>query len=235
LLSLIGTLTACGVEPRSSLNSQPSAPSLIRAQDWTSMSFVVSGARTELARTGHFTTVPNACYRRESGALQLALWNRITQAVNRMLEQTWMKDPQCQARPNGSADLYQAIKVKRENGTELDLVTPKGGKYCTRSVDLESANQLLIAIAEAATAARLEGCPRSMFTLDWLDIDRENERPEPIEESPEDARPPRPHPTPEHSPHPYPTAQPSWPPEPEHEHRQEHEQKGKQESPYRAW
>jgi hypothetical protein len=242
---------ACSMEPRGYTRATPD-PEFVPADSWSSMTLVISGARTVVSSNGHFTTVPNACYRRESGALDLELWNRVAQAVNRMLEQNWLDEPSCAPRPAGAADLYQPVILAMRDRQTRELLTSSGGKFCSRSADLTAAADLLVALSEVAYKAKHEGCPaRGSFWDEsglFLDgpsdyenaSDREDRpdrdhRDDDDREEHEDGRPdhwPRPHPRPTVHPTPHPTPRPTPTHEPKKEHDRGHhrpDQKGKQE------
>ncbi len=242
---------ACTMEPRGYTQATPD-PEFIPAESWSSMTLVISGARTVVSSNGHFTTVPNACYRRESGALDLELWNRVAQAVNRMLQQNWLEQPSCAPRPAGAADLYQPVALTLRDRQIRELLTSSGGKFCTRSADLTAAADLLVALSEVAQKAKLEGCPaRGSFwdesglfldgqndyesTRDPEDRrDREDRHDRDHRDDQEDGSPGNrwPHPRPTVYPTPHPTPRPTRTHEPKKEHdRGQHrpDQKGKQE------
>jgi hypothetical protein len=203
------------MEPRGYTQATPD-PEFIPAESWSSMTLVISGARTVVSSNGHFTTVPNACYRRESGALDLELWNRVAQAVNRMLQQTWLEQTSCAPRPAGAADLFQPVTLAMRDRQTRELLTSSGGKFCTRSADLPAAAELLVALSEVAQKARHEGCPArgSFWDESGLFVDGPNdyegtrERDEQDDgDDQDDGRPGhhRPHPRPPVHPTPHPT------------------------------
>lgn len=175
---LLSTLPACSMQSRQSYSPSSPQTELVRARDWDFMTMVIKGARTQLENNGHFRTVPNACYRRENGALELELWNRVATAVNRLLEQQWLDEPVCEARPAGAADIYQPVVLHLLNQEQIEILTPMGSRFCTRSVDVETASTLLMALAEVGKRASLEGCPPRSTSL-WqgmrspLDADHE--------------------------------------------------------------
>lgn len=167
LLSLpLLLLTACSIESRDTYLNESADPGIVRAESWSQLTLVVAGARTQLSSNGHFTTVPNACYRRENGVLDLALWNRVATAVNRMVQQPWHDEVTCPDRPAGSPDLYQPVVLQLRTGPSRDLLTSRGASFCTRSADLESAQDLLLALGEVAARARIEGCQPSSILLE---------------------------------------------------------------------
>ncbi len=166
---LLSTLTACSMQSRQSYSPSSPQTELVRARDWDFMTMVIKGARTQLENNGHFRTVPNACYRRENGALELELWNRVATAVNRLLEQQWLDEPVCEARPAGAADIYQPVVLHLLNQEQIEILTPNGSRFCTRSVDVETASTLLVALAEVGKRASLEGCPPRSTSL-WQGV-----------------------------------------------------------------
>jgi hypothetical protein len=178
-LILTTAVTACSVKPRGYIPAAPE-PALITADNWSKMTLVIGGARTVVESNGHFTTVPNACYRRESGALDLELWNQVATAVNRMLEQNWLEQPSCAPRPAGGADLYQPVTLVMRDKQTRELLTSNGGKFCTRSADLDAAADLLVSLAAVADKAKHEGCPArgSFWDESGLFLDRQGDDPD---------------------------------------------------------
>jgi hypothetical protein len=239
LLALLLT-SSCSVQSRNTFSSSKPEPDLVQADSWDFMTIVIGGARTKLENNGHFSTVPNACYRRESGALELALWNRVANATNRMLTQQWLDEPICSARPAGSPDLYGPVLLQMMDRQTREILSPQGSKYCTRSVDVEAAGELLLALGEVAHRASIEGCqPRRslIWSAEELALPGSEDR----DSTPRPRRPhegddqgndddsnhddhgqPGHHPKPHPRPTPTPTAKPGH-----HPHRPE--QKGKQE------
>ncbi|NDD91948.1 hypothetical protein EBZ37_07680 [bacterium] len=153
--------TACSVQPRGSYIESQHSPELVHAESWDSMTLTVGGARTKLENNGHFTTMPNACYRKESGALELELWNRVALVTNRLLGQQWTEETNCQDRPAGSPDLSQPVMIQLLNQQTKELLSSQGARLCSNSVDLESASELMVLIGEVARRASQEGCPSS--------------------------------------------------------------------------
>lgn len=238
-LILATAVTGCSVKPRGYSPATPE-PELITAEKWSTMTIVIGGARTVVESNGHFTTVPNACYRRESGALDLELWNKVATAVNRMLEQNWLEKPACASRPAGGADLYQPVTLMMRDKQNRELLTSSGGKFCTRSADLDAAADLLVSLTEVADKAKHEGCPArgSFWDESGLFLDRRSDA--------ENAREREPGNRPDHDDnddqdhdtnddHPWPHPRPSHTPHPKDDSKREHdrgqqrpEQKGKQ-------
>ncbi|MBU6375838.1 MAG: hypothetical protein KGQ59_07580 [Bdellovibrionales bacterium] len=162
LLSLVLPLLmtiACEMQPRGNFSESQQPPEINHAELWDSITIVVRGARTQLENNGHFTTLPNACYRKESGALDVDLWNRVVLATNRLVAQQWTEETNCQDRPAGSADLYQPVVIKMMDQQVKELLKYQGSKLCSKSVDLESAAELAVLVGEVAKRAYEEGCP----------------------------------------------------------------------------
>ena len=83
LIPALLLLQACNVVPRSQGNvlERPSS-GLIEPANWGEIRFRSRGSDITFQNTGHFYVEPNSCHRRESGALDLATWNRIAAAIN---------------------------------------------------------------------------------------------------------------------------------------------------------
>lgn len=158
-------LTSCAVESRDSYSQNTADSDLTHADNWESITLFIGGAKTQLFSNGHFTTTPNACYRRESGALNLDLWNRVALAVNRMLQHPWPHEESCSGRPAGSPDLRRPVILQTRDGKTRELLSSTGSQYCTRSTDLPSAADLLVALGEVALKARHEGCQAGLTQL----------------------------------------------------------------------
>jgi hypothetical protein len=152
-------LNACALESREKVEASAASSEMVQATVWKRLEFVVRGSKTQLESNGHFKTLPNACYRREYGAFELPLWNRLAQALNRLMASPEAPELQCYPRPAGAADLNQAVRVELQDQRTQEVLSPQGSKYCTRFSDQASAEELLVVLTEAAHRASIEGCP----------------------------------------------------------------------------
>ena len=159
-LSLPYIASACSVQSRS-LEEEPAstAEATPEASAWRSLTVVVRGSRTQLSQNGHFTTVPTACYRRETGALDLELWIELVSLTNRILDQPWIEELECYDRPPGGPEVTQPVTLELSDKTTKELFRVTGGALCTRSVAVDTARDLFLALGKLAMRAYHEGCP----------------------------------------------------------------------------
>ena len=159
LLPALLLLQACEVVPRDEDNGlERPASGLVEAANWDEIRFRSRGSDIIFQSTGHFYVDPNSCHRRESGALELATWNRIALAINRAWLAPRSETPICIALPEGGALLSASVEVRVwNNGTQL-LVDSGGTRPCSRIADQSAFENLLQSLGEVVTLARAEGC-----------------------------------------------------------------------------
>lgn len=157
LLLITLALSSCG--PQGSETTDAQKVSLVYAKGWDQVTLTVSGAKTVVDDSGHFSTVPNACYRREVGSLRFELWNRLAVAINAALQMPALPEPDCQPKPSDGADLYQPIEVQRKE-QKISLIRQTGNEYCSTISDRTIVIELGKVAAQIAWQARYDECPQ---------------------------------------------------------------------------
>jgi hypothetical protein len=149
---------SCKIAPRGDQENADALTPMVQATGWDEVRYTVRGSEITLQRTGHFYVEPNACFRKESGTLELATWNRIAQIIN----QAWLaprtQTPLCVALPPEMPPLRAGVEFKDRSGNALSFVEQQGSKACAPIENEMILTPFLEALSEAAQIARQEGC-----------------------------------------------------------------------------
>jgi hypothetical protein len=131
---------------------------IVEAANWDELRFRSRASDIIFQSTGHFYVDPNACFRKESGALDLTTWNRIAKAINRAWLASRTDTPTCTALPEGGALLSGAVEVRAWNEGSQRLIDSGGQRPCSTIADEAVFQALLQALGEVVAIARAEGC-----------------------------------------------------------------------------
>ncbi|MDR3607428.1 MAG: hypothetical protein P4M08_08610 [Oligoflexia bacterium] len=133
----------------------------INAKGWSEVIVHANYAKTLLDFTGHFSTDRNACGQDANGAIELANWNAMTDAINQAVtaKQNPSEDQKiCPTQPD-SAKMDGDMEIVLDSGTQMKIFENYGpGQVCSQIADAQLAQRLYDAINQLVVLADKTDC-----------------------------------------------------------------------------